>query len=435
MPLKPTKPAKTAGQESSPPAIQGRFRKFLAALGPGVITGAADDDPAGIGTYSIAGAHHGFALLWTAIITWPLMCAVQMMCARIGMVTGLGLAASLKQKFPKPVIFLAAVGLFAANTVNVGADLEAMAEATEMLTGIPPYFVVPLFAGLIAFLTVQLRYQQIARILKWLTLALFTYVLVAFRVVDDWSPVIRHTLLPHLPKGEEWATLVAILGTTISPYLFFWQASQEVEEEKAQGRRKVAQRQGATTEEVDRRKVDVATGTFFSNCVMFFIMVSTAATLHGKGITQLETAQQAAEALRPVAGSFATMLYTFGVLGVGFLAIPTLAGSAAYALSEVFAWRQGLDEEFSRAGKFYAVVIISTLLGAAFHWLKIPPMKMLFWSAVINGVLAPFLLIAIFLAASDARLMRKQPSSLLNRVCVGLTIVLMGLAAVSMFMK
>jgi len=409
------------------------FRRFFSSLGPGVITGAADDDPAGIATYSIAGAQHGLSLAWTAFLTWPLMCAVQMMCARIGMVTGRGLTAVLKKKFPKPVILVAAFGLFAANSINVGADLQGMAEAAEMLTGINAHFLVPFFAIVIAVLTVKMPYPQIARVLKWLTLALFTYVVVAFRVVDDWPKVMRHTFIPSLPKGEEWGTLVAILGTTISPYLFFWQASQEVEEEKTKGRKNVQQRKGATISEVQTRKLDVATGTFFSNLVMFFIIIATALTLHTEGVHKLETAKQAAEALRPVAGSFSALLYTLGILGVGFLAIPTLSGSAAYALSEVFAWKQGLDEKFNRATKFYAVVIVSTLLGAALSFLKVTPMKMLYWSAIINGVLAPFLLLGIVLVASDRRLMENQPSSRLSRICVVITILFMAGSAFVMF--
>ena len=384
-------------------------RRFFACLGPGVIAGAADDDPSGVTTYSIAGAQLGTAMLWTAFITWPLMGCVQFMCARIGMVTGEGLAGALRKKFPAPLLILASLALLIANTVNIGSDLSGMADAAEMLTGINSHFYVVIFGVAIAVATVMFRYYQIANILKWLALTLFAYVITAFLIGPDWRSVAYATFVPSWPKGHDgWATLVAILGTTISPYLFFWQASQEVEEEKAMGRRMLRQREGASDREIITRKLDVGTGTFFSNLVMYFIILATALTLHKHGITQIETSKQAAEALLPLAGKFAYLLYAVGLIGVGFLAVPTLAGSAAYAFAETFHWPQGLDQKLKHARAFYAVVILSTLVGIALDFVDINPMKALFWTAVINGVHAPFLLVGIWLVASDAVIMKKH---------------------------
>lgn len=409
-------------------------RRVLSSLGPGLIAGAADDDPSGIATYSIAGAQLGMSMLWTALLTWPLMAAVQMMCARIGMVTGRGLAFGLKKKFPRSVVVVAAIALLAANTINIAADLAGMADVIEMLSGVTSHIWVVLLAAGISWATVQLRYAQIASTLKWLAVFLFAYVLSAFVVKPDWRAVAMATLLPALPRtSEEWQTLVAILGTTISPYLFFWQASQEVEEEKASGRRTRRQRRGATSDEIINRKLDVGIGTFFSNLVMFFIMVTTAATLHVHGVIHIETSRQAAEALRPIAGDGAALLYTMGIIGVGLLAIPTLSGSAAYALAEVYGWQQGLDEKAGKARAFYAVVLLSTAAALALDFSGVNPMRALFWTAVINGVLAPVLLFGILAVAIDRRIMVGQPSSYLGRAIVAVTAIIMSTAAVAMF--
>ncbi len=409
-------------------------RRFFSALGPGVITGAADDDPSGIATYSIAGAQLGTGLLWTAVLTWPLMAAVQMMCARIGMVTGEGLAGALAKRFPKPLLVATCAALLAANVVNIGADLAGMADAAEMLTGINSHYYVVLFGAGIAYATVRLRYYQLASVLKWLALSLFAYVITAFLVHPRWSAVLRDTFLPSLPHGREaWATLVAILGTTISPYLFFWQASQEVEEERAKGRRMLVRREGATSREIADRKLDVGVGTFASNLVMFFVILTTALTLHAHGIVRIETSRQAAEALRPLAGNLAATLYTLGLLGVGCLAIPTLAGSAAYAFAETFRWSEGLDQKIASARGFYFVVLVSTAAGIALDFADINPIRALFWSAVVNGVLAPFVLVGILVVACDRKLMRGQPSSPLGRAVVAVTTFLMFAAAVGMF--
>jgi len=408
--------------------------RFLSALGPGVITGAADDDPSGIATYSIAGAQFGTAFLWAALLTWPLMAAVQTMCARVGMVTGRGLTNALQTKFPRPLLVTASVALFAANTINIGADLTGMADAAEMLTGIGSHFWVGLFGVLIAWATIRLRYAAIANTLKWLALVLFAYLVAALHIGPDWREVVHAVLVPSLPSGRGgWAMLVAILGTTISPYLFFWQASEEVEEEKALGRRTLAARRGATPEELRRRRLDVGIGTFFSNVAMFFIILTTALTLHQHGVTEPRTSRQVAEALAPLAGRFASLLYTVGLIGTGALAIPTLAGSAAYALAETFGWREGIDERFGAARAFYTAMGLSVALGVALNFANVNPIDALYWTAIINGVLAPVLLAGLIIAAADHAVMQGQPSSRLNRTVVSVTAIAMLGAAVGMF--
>jgi len=410
------------------------FKRFVSVLGPGLITGAADDDPSGVATYSIAGAQLGTALLWTAFITWPLMGCVQFMCARIGMVTGRGLSGAMHRKFPRWLLLLVAIALFAANSINVGADLSGMSDAAEMLTGLNSHWFVLLFGIGIAYWTVRCRYYQIAMILKWLALCLLAYVVTAFVVKPDWKAVMHDTFIPSWPRRHEaWQNLVAIFGTTISPYLFFWQASQEVEHEKAMGRRMLVQRQGASSREIVDRKLDVGTGTFFSNLVMYFIILTAALTLHKHGVTNIETSTQAAEALKPLAGSLAYFLYTAGLIGVGLLAIPTLTGSSAYAFAETFGWNEGLDRSFRGARAFYGVLIFSTLLGIAMDFLNLNPVKALFWTAVINGILAPFLLLGILVTACDRKLMNGQPSSLLSRIIVAVTMITMFAAAIAMF--
>jgi NRAMP (natural resistance-associated macrophage protein)-like metal ion transporter len=410
------------------------MRSLLTSLGPGIITGAADDDPSGIATYSVAGAQLGTKLLWTAFVTWPLMAAVQMMCARIGKVTGQGLAANFKQRFPKWTLFVFVIALLTANTINIGADLAGMADAAAMLSGINSHWFVIAFAVLISWATVRLQYKQIANVLKWLVLVLFAYPVTAFVVGADWGLVLRSTFVPSMPRSQdEWATLVAILGTTISPYLFFWQASEEVEEEKSAGQNTLSQRRGATVEELDLRNVDVGVGAFFSNMVMYFIILTTAITLNRHGITHIETSRQAAEALRPFAGRFAATLFTVGIIGVGFLAIPTLAGSTAYAFAETFGWRQGLSKNLRQARWFYALILVSTGVGVALDFIGINPVKALYWTAVINGLLAPFLLVAILVVAADKKLMQGQPSSRLGWVVVAITTAAMFIAGVAMF--
>jgi NRAMP (natural resistance-associated macrophage protein)-like metal ion transporter len=431
--ISPSRPAPpNRGPAASHPSQW--FRSILKSLGPGIITGAADDDPSGIATYSVAGAQLGTKLLWTALLTWPLMAAVQMMCARIGKVTGQGLAQNFKQRFPKWLLLVFVSALLVANTINIAADLAGMADAAAMLTHISSRWFVVAFAILISWATIRLRYQQIANVLKWLVLVLFAYPVTAFVVGVNWGPVLHATFIPSMPQSrDEWSMLVAILGTTISPYLFFWQASEEVEEEKSAGQTTLAKRRGATQEELELRNVDVGVGAFFSNMVMFFIILTTAITLNRHGITNIETSRQAAEALKPFAGNFAATLFTVGVVGVGFLAIPTLAGSAAYAFAETLGWRQGLNRNLKAARSFYLLILASTAAGVALDFIGINPVKALYWTAVINGLVAPFLLVAILIIAADRKLMQGQPSSRLGWIVVALTTAAMFVAGVAMF--
>ncbi|MEP7345903.1 MAG: divalent metal cation transporter, partial [Gemmatimonadaceae bacterium] len=423
--------------ESEGPAPTSKTAKkkgILRSLGPGIVAGAADDDPSGIATYSITGAQFGTALLWTSIFLWPLMAAVQAMCARIGMVTGRGLVGALRTKYPRWIILIASLLLFLANAINIGADLAGMSDALEMLTNADSHLTTVLFGVGIAWATIRFRYATMAKVLKWMALVLFAYVVTAIRLSPDWGDVARATFVPVVPSSKEaWATLVAILGTSISPYLFFWQASQEVEEEKSLGRLSETDRRGATPTEIRHRKIDVGLGTLVSNIAMFFIILTTALTLHKSGITSVSSSREVASALKPLAGSSATLLYTLGILGTGVLAIPVLAGSAAYAFAEIFDWRQGMDEGLRGAPAFYAVLILALAFGVGLDALNVNPVRALYLSAVVNGLLAPPLLIAILFAASDRRLMLDQPSSWLGRLTVGTTVVVMVGASIAMF--
>lgn len=410
-----------------------RATRFWRSIGPGVVTGAADDDPSGIVTYSIAGARFGTGFLWTALLTWPLMAATQSMCARIGMVTGGGVAAALRYRFPRWVLASMTAALLIANTFNIGADLAGMADALEMLSGVSSHLWVATIGVAIAWATVELRYGTIASGLKWLALVLVVYIVAGLRLHPDWGRIAHATLLPRIPATREgWGILVAILGTTISPYLFFWQASQEVEEEKAMGRTTVRERIGATPDEVVNRKIDIGIGTFASNLVMYFIILTTGITLFPAGGALPETSADVARALEPVAGHLSALLYTAGIIGTGALAIPTLAGSAAYAAAETFGWRQGIDARYTAAVPFYLVITGAIGAGVCLDLYGVPAVRAMFWSAVLNGMLAPFLLLGILLVASDSRVMRGQPSSVLGRVVVGLTTIAMLLATIAM---
>ena len=414
--------------------LPGRVRRFFADLGPGLITGAADDDPSGISTYSVAGASFGYASLWTALFSFPLMAAVQMMCARLGMVSGRGLAGVIRRRYPRWVLWGACLLLIVANVINIGADLGGMAEATEMVTGIDSLFWTPVYAALIISLLFWTCYHQIARVFKWLTLVLFAYIAAAFMARPDWDVVLRSTFVPHMEWSRAYlATFIGILGTTISPYLFFWQAAQEVEEERAIGRRTVAQRKGATDEELRRSRMDVLTGMFFANVVFYFIVLTTAATLHAHGQTSITTAQQAAEALRPLAGNGAYALFTLGLIGTGMLSVPVLAGSCAYAVSEAAAWRGSLEDRPPLARKFYAVVVVSMLLGLALDYAGFNAVAMLFWTAVINGLLAPPLIVLVVLLTSDRGVMGKRVNPPWLRWLGWATAAIMTAAAVMMF--
>jgi NRAMP (natural resistance-associated macrophage protein)-like metal ion transporter len=361
-----------------------RVRRFFANLGPGLITGAADDDPSGISTYSVTGASFGYMPLWTALFSFPLMAAVQLMCARLGLVTGRGLAGVLRRYYPRWVLWSACALLIVANVFNIGADLGGMAEATEMMTGIKSYYWTPLYTMLIISLLFFSSYRHIARIFKWLTMVLFAYIAAAFLARPDWHSVLSATLVPRVEWSSAFlATFVGILGTTISPYLFFWQASQEVEKDRAEGKRTGKQREGATVKELKVARTDVFTGMFFSNLVMYFIILTTAATLHAHGQNKIETAREAAEALRPLAGKGAYLLFTLGLIGTGILAVPVLAGSAAYAVAEAAAWRGTLEDRPGLSRKFYALIAVAMTVrsGVGFCRLQRGEDALLFCSA------------------------------------------------------
>ena len=401
------------------------FRRFFSNLGPGLITGAADDDPSGISTYSVAGASFGYLPLWTALFSFPLMTAVQLMCARLGLVTGLGLAGVIRRRYSRWVLWGACTLLVVANVINIAADLGGMAEATTMVTGAPAALMVPAYGVVIVSLLLWSSYRTIARVFKWLTLVLLAYVVTAFVAQVDWRIALRATLVPHMEWSRAFfSVLVAILGTTISPYLFFWQAAQEVEEERAMGRN-LARRRGATREELAACRTDVIAGMFASNAIMYFIIMTTAATLHAHGQTHIGTAQEAAEALRPLAGAGAYWLFMVGLIGTGMLAVPVLAGSCAYAIAEAAAWRGSLNQRPRRAKKFYIVITAATSLGIALNYAGLDAIKLLFTTAVINGVLAPPLILLVLLLTGDRTVMGDAVNSRIVGFLGWLTFVVM----------
>ena len=383
--------------------------RYFRTLGPGLVTGAADDDPSGVTTYAVAGAAFGTGMLWTAVVTLPLMAAIQLVCAHIGVVSGRGLAGAMRAHYPRWFLYAACLLLLAANVFNIAADLAGMADAAEMLTGLTSGLWVPVFGLVVLTATVYTSYARFAAWLKWLTAVLFAYVISAFLAHPNWTNAFRDTLVPRLSLDAAFvSTLVGVLGTTISPYLFFWQASQEVEEERALGRRTVRERHGATDHELRDVRRDVVTGMVFSNVVMYFIMLSAAATLHRAGRVDIETSRQAAEALRPLAGNAAYLLFTLGLVGTGLLAIPILAGSASYAVAEVFGWRSGLDLPPRRARRFYAVLGGAIVAGALLDSLNVSAVRMMFLSAVLNGLLAAPLLVLVMLVGNNREIMGRR---------------------------
>jgi NRAMP (natural resistance-associated macrophage protein)-like metal ion transporter len=400
-------------------------------IGPGVVTGAADDDPSGIATYAIAGASLGYGLLWVALITAPMMIVVQEMCARIAMVGGTGLGAAMRKVMPlwllRALVFL----VIGANTLNIAADIAGMSSATELVTRVPSQFWAVALGALLIVVEVFASYRIFASIVKWLCLSLLAYVVTAFVVRVDWLAALRHTFLPEVQLNRTWmATFVGFLGTTITPYLFFWQAALEVEEERAMGRTTVQKRRGATEEEIRASRADVTTGMIFSNAVSWFIVLTTASTLHAHHVS-IATVRDAAEALRPLAGNGAELLFAIGVVGAGLLAVPVLAGSSAYALSEVFKWKSaGLDAKPSSAPAFYAVIALGIAAGVVADLLKVDAVKMLFVSAVVNGFVAVPLLIGIWLTGNHKSLMGRWRNGLASNVWILVTIVLMAAAAV-----
>ena len=380
---------------------------LLQVMGPGLITGASDDDPSGIATYSQAGAQFGYNLGWTLLLSWPLMCAIQEISARIGRVTGRGIAGALKQHFPQWLVWAIVVPLVVANVINLGADLGAMGAALKLLVGGPAIAYVLGFAAISALMEIFVRYSRYVAVLKWLTLSLFAYVGVTFIVGLPWGKVAYHLVVPDISLKADYLTVVvAVLGTTISPYLFFWQASEEVEEVREREDAKPLRRAPSqAAAEFRRIRFDTYIGMGLSNAVALFIVLTTAATLNAHGVTDIQTSAQAAEALRPIAGNFAFLLFAAGIIGTGLLALPVLAGSAAFAVGEAAGWHVGLARKPGRAPAFYAFIAAATLAGAAINLTPIDPIKALFWSAVLNGVVAAPVMVLVMLIASRPSIM------------------------------
>jgi NRAMP (natural resistance-associated macrophage protein)-like metal ion transporter len=409
------------------------WKRFTSALGPGLVTGASDDDPSGIGTYSMAGAAFGYSTLWTAIVTLPFMAVVQYLCAKIALVTGRGLAGVLRANYPRGVVYPAVGCLLVANTINAGTDIAAIAAGINLLVPVPIIALILPIAAAIVALQAWCNYRIISSIFKWLTLSLFAYIAAAFLAKPDWPRVLHASFVPEMRFEREYlTTLVAILGTTISPYLFFWQASQEIEEEISNGKTTIAQRKGTNAAQLKRVKVDTITGMAFSNIVFYFVILACASTLNASGHVQIQSAADAAQALRPLAGDMATSLFAIGLVGAGFLAVPVLTGSSAYAVAETFGWKYGLDKPPPHAWRFYTVIAISTLIGVIVDFTGIDPMRALFWTAVINGLLSPPMLVLVMLVSNNRKIMGKNVAGAFENVVGWLAALLMLVAALAM---
>ena len=409
-------------------------KHLLSSLGPGFITGASDDDPSGIGTYAQTGAVFGYTQLWMAVWTLPFMIAIQEMCGRIGLVTGKGLSGVIRRYYSKKLLFVAVTLLLIANTVNIGADLGAMAAAAQLVTGIPFVALLIGMTALTLIMEIFISYKTYAKYLKYLAFSLLSYFLVAFVVTQDWPAVIRATLIPHIEFTPLFLmNIVAMLGTTISPYLFFWQADEEVEEEVMQ---KKLRAMGVGTPKIDgsdirRMRIDTGIGMFFSNLVTFFIIMTTASTLHRNGIFTIQTPADAAEALRPIAGNFAFIIFSIGIIGTGLLAVPVLAGSASYAVSEACRWREGLYLKLERAHGFYGVITIATLVGLLVNFTSVPAFTMLYYTAVLNGILAPPLLVIILLIGNNRTIMGEHVNGTRGNILGMVITVVMGITSVA----
>jgi NRAMP (natural resistance-associated macrophage protein)-like metal ion transporter len=420
----------TSGDKPSPEAAT-----WLSKLGPGLITGAADDDPSGIATYSQAGAQFGFNLLWTLLLTYPLMVAIQVISAQIGRVTGRGLATNLQRFAPRAVVWIIVGLLLIANVINIAADIAAMGDAMVLIAPGKAHWYAVGFGLLSILLQVFIPYQRYVNLLKWLTLVLLAYVATVFVVRVPWAEVLRSLAWPHPQWRKEYLTaIVAVFGTTISPYLFFWQASQEVEELRADADAQPLRRApGQVKAQFRRIRFDTLVGMAVSNLVAFFIMLTTAATLHAHGVTDIQSSAQAATALKPVAGELAFLLFAAGIVGTGLLAIPVLAGSAAYAMAGTFHWKGSLDDKFSVARKFYGIIVVATLAGIGINFVPIDPIKALFWSAVLNGVIAVPVMAIMMAVASSQKIMGALKISGRLRVLGWLCTAVMAVAVLAMF--
>lgn len=403
-----------------------RLHKFLKVLGPGFITGASDDDPSGIATYSQTGAQFGYQQLWTAPFSFPFMVVMQEMCGRIGLVSGKGLSGVISKYYSKPILYFVVALLFIANTINIGANLGAMASSAEAVIGIPFIFLLIATTAITLLLEVFVSYKVYSKYLKYLAFCLFAYLIVFFQVGHNWLELAKATIIPNFSFDRSYLlNLVAILGTTISPYLFFWQANEEVEEEVAEGKLMTMGRgsPNVSSRDIKRLNQDTLFGMLFSNLIMFFIIGTTAATLNLGGITSIDTAHQAAEALKPFAGEFSYLLFAAGIIGAGLLSVPILAGSASYALSEAFGWKEGLYQKFKQAHGFYGAITIATIVGLVVNFIGVPPFKMLYYAAIINGIASPFLMVMIIFVANNKKIMGERTNSKVANV-LGIVITL-----------
>lgn len=427
-----------------------RIKKFLKVFGPGLITGASDDDPSGIATYSQAGAKFGLATLWTALLTFPLMAAIQEMCARIGMITSTGLTTTLKKHYPKALLYLMMLFSVPAIILNIGADIAAMgAVANLLLPGISPLFFSVAFTGILLVLIIFLPYHKIVAVLKYLCLSLLLYIAVPFFTHPDWTAVIKSTFVPTIKVDKDFLEIiVAILGTTISPYLFFWQVTMEAEDVKKSkqlllARRKIAKnseiQEYYTTREkrfisllIRKMQLDVNFGMLLSNIVMFFIILATGSALFAHGITQIDTVEQAAKALQPVAGQASYFLFAMGVIGTGFLAIPVLSGSLSYIVSETFGWKGNLDKKYYQAKPFYAVIMVSLILGVLLNYIGLSPIKALLYTAILYGLTSPILIAIVLHIANNKKIMGEHTNGRLSNIMGFATLVIMTIAAIAL---
>ena len=381
-------------------------RHYLRALGPGLVTGASDDDPSGIATYTQAGAQFGTGLLWTIFLTLPFMVAIQLVSGRIGRQSGKGIVANLLAHVPRPFVLAIVAMLLVANTINIAADIGAMGEALRLVVGGGEHFHAMVFGIATIALQVAVPYRKLAPILKWLTASLFVYVAAAFTVRIPWAQVVHDLVVPHiLPSSAYWMTVVAILGTTISPYLFFWQCAQEVEELQQAGIKPKREKLRHIYRSLRRLRIDTVVGMLFSNLIAFFVMLMAAVALHGAGVHEVTNAAQAAEALRPLAGELAFTLFALGIVATGMLAVPVLASSAAYAVAEAFGWPEGLERHWREATGFYGIIVVATLAGTLLSFSPIDPIKALVWAAVINGIVSVPIMAAMMMLAGKPAVM------------------------------
>lgn len=409
------------------------LRRIARSSGPGFITGAADDDPSGIATYSQTGAIFGYAQLWVIPFALPPMIAVQELCGRIGMVTGKGIGGVIKLRYPRVILYATLVLLLIANVINIGADLGAMASSIQLLIPLPYWFLLAGTTIAIVALQTYVPYPSYARILKYLTLSLLAYLAAALFAKQDWGQILRSTFIPHLALNREYfMNVAALVGTTISPYLFFWQADEEVEEEIVRGDIKdFGDTPQVTADEIADMRVDTSIGMFFSQAIAFFVIIAVAATLGSSG-AHIETAADAAQALRPVLGDFAFLLFTLGIVGTGLLAIPVLAGSVSYGFAEAFGWHEGLGTKPSDSPAFYAMIALVTLCGVVFALMPIGTITLLYWSAIVNGVLAPPILAVLYLLGNDRQIMGEFVSGRAANILVGTITVIMAIVAIAL---